>query len=549
MCNHIVPKIAILTFIVSTIAIVTLFYTFDYFLEIDIKKAQEKKVKDEFYHLSSYVQKQQNQLLLLAHEASQDKHISYIFEKLDQEPGFGRSEFDRWAMKYNRINTKLHDLDSLTIWSKDDGLLASTDEIIGNMTVNLSNYSITQSRLPQSGIIKLGEELWIVSIAPIYVEGFKFGSIQFSRNISNKFKNEVSIVSDLRLTTLDGLNKKQLDHGDRLVLANTIDGKQIYIEPAFSTYDDLRNNNTRIYTIIMIILISVSLFSIFVIILRRETLPFKGIEALFKQVDEAKFGKKVTPNICTEAQAIYKAYDDVLLKLQCVKEKEVMLNQKSKLVTIGNLAARVSHDINNPLSVIRSIADIGRRNECPSPQQVMADMDKIYAQTDRCMDISHNLLNVSKKVSSNVKAVNIKQYMEDYLVNKQMLEPEFQYQIIDDLEDCDVIVNSKACSQILDILLKNAMEANNNQLITIRLFKTQSWGVVEITDNGVGFSSLSQEEVFDLFFTTKAKGHGIGLSNALSLANSMDGTIRVTDAAKGQISVYSKLVKPEDLNK
>lgn len=224
-CNNIAPKVAILTFFVSIVAITTLYLTFDYVLELDIKKSQEKKIREEFYRLSDYVRKQENQLLLLAHSTYVDKQTNCAFNNQHN-----KSDFNKWAAKYTTMITGLHDLDSLTIWSDDNGLLASTDHIIGNMTVNLSNYSITQSKLPQSGIIKLSDEIWIVAIAPIMINNFKMGSIQFSRNISNKFRNEVSIESSLKLTTLD--DDKDQDAAQiakRLVLANTIDGKQIYI--------------------------------------------------------------------------------------------------------------------------------------------------------------------------------------------------------------------------------------------------------------------------------------------------------------------------------
>lgn len=538
MCNGIVPKIAILTFLVSVVAISTLYLTFDHFLEKDIQKTHDKKIKEEFYRLSNYVKKHENQLFLLAYTAFTDKQIEYTFNALNN-----KVEFDKWASRYTRMTSRLHDLDSLTIWSDDDGLLSSTDHIIGNMTVSLTNYAITHSKHPRSGIIKLGDEIWIVAIAPIMIENFKIGSIQFSRNISNKFKNEVSIESNLKLITLDEVSPEDKVNEERLVLANTIDGKQIYIQTEYFNRDNIERNSTRIYTVIMVVLIALSLFIIFVIVLRKETLPFKILESLFKQFDESTFGTRLTPSCCSEAQTIYKVYNDMLIKLQYVKEKEIMLNQKSKLISIGNLAARVSHDINNPLCVIRSLSDIGRRHGYTTSQVVMGDMAKIYEQTNRCMDISHNLLNISKKISSNLSCVGLNQIVSCYLSEKKSLESSFTYQLIDESDNCSVIISDKTCSHILDILVKNALEANNYKKIIIRLYQTESWGVVEVTDNGVGFPDSSQEEIFDLFFTTKAAGNGVGLSNALSLAHSMDGTIRVTDAHKGQISVYTRLVK------
>ncbi len=541
MCNSIVPKIAILTFVVSIISTSVLYFTFDFFIEADIRKTQEKKVKEEFYRLANYVKKQQNQLHILAHTAFIDKQIVATFDELSN-----KKEFNKWAVKYTTINTRLHDLDSLTIWSKDNGLLASTDHIIGNMTVNLSTYSITQAKLPQSGIIKLGDEIWVVAIAPIMIEGFKMGSIQFSRNISNKFKNEISIESNLKLTTLDSVEVNSELLLDRLVLANTIDGKQIYVQTDAINRNAIEKNNSKTYTIAMVLLVALTLFIIFVIIVRKETLPFKILESLFNQLDEAKFGKKIVPNYCTEAQVIYKVYNEMLMKLQYIKEKEIMLNQDSKLVSIGNLAARVSHDINNPLCVIRSISDIGRRPGYSSDSKVVEDMSKIYKQTDRCMDISKNLLNVSKRIPTKLEQLNLNVFVDGYLTEKSKIDAKFKYILIDESDEGLVAIDQKVCSHALDILITNALEANLNNVVTVRLLTTDSWGVIEITDHGTGFPETAQEEVFDLFFTTKASGNGIGLSNALSLVHSMGGTIRVTDARAGQVSIFTQLVRSEE---
>ncbi len=229
-----------------------------------------------------------------------------------------------------------------------------------------------------------------------------------------------------------------------------------------------------------------------------------------------------------------------VLSLVCfardVTERERMAqhNQKTeKLVAIGQLAAGVAHEINNPLGVILCYADI-IKNEADSAGQVREDIAVIERQANACRRIVGDLLSFARGSRQSVRrAGNVNELVERVLA---MVGQQFSKQQITLLTELAVelpatLMDADRLQQVVLNLVMNAAQATGSggtiRIVTAR----ETAGGVRLTveDNGPGIASELLPKIFEPFFTTKTggEGTGLGLSVSYGIVRDHDGQIQV----------------------
>ena len=226
------------------------------------------------------------------------------------------------------------------------------------------------------------------------------------------------------------------------------------------------------------------------------------------------------------------------------------LTQAGKLASIGELAAGVAHEINNPLAIILTeneimrdltedepTIDVGLKNE------LSKSLSRVDAQVERCSHITHNMLRLSRKISASAHFVDLNLVLGEVvgLLEKQAKTSGVQISL--DFQDNlpPVYTDPFELEQVFLNLINNAIDAHEGKsdgriLITTR-FKSYSWGlVVTVSDTGCGMTAEVIERIFDPFFTTKpvGKGTGLGLSISYNIIAHMGGNISVrSEVGKG----------------
>lgn len=202
------------------------------------------------------------------------------------------------------------------------------------------------------------------------------------------------------------------------------------------------------------------------------------------------------------------------------KRVEQRIQQTEKLVALGQLAAGVAHEINNPLGVILCYVDLLKRQLTELPRG-LEDLATIEKQALNCKRIVSDLLKFSRSQESPKLPVSVNRALEDVL---KMLEPHFRkhgVRVSLELEDHlpFVPLDLERVKQVFLNLLMNACQAVAPQgQIRISSAHHAAEGMVEVTfwDNGHGISPSLQDKVFDPFFTTKKTGEGTGLGLSVS---------------------------------
>jgi two-component system, NtrC family, sensor kinase len=194
--------------------------------------------------------------------------------------------------------------------------------------------------------------------------------------------------------------------------------------------------------------------------------------------------------------------------------------ESERLAIIGQLAAGVAHELNNPLQGIVTYSCL-LLEKSPEGSPGRESIQKIVTQANRCTQIIRGLLDFSRphlpqKRLSNVDAI-LQQCVA--LVEDQALFHNIE--LVRHLAEAlpQVVVDPAQIQQVFMNMLINAAEAMNGEgrlTLTTRHVVGDGFVEIEFTDTGHGIDAENMERIFDPFFTTKEIGHGTGLGLAIS---------------------------------
>jgi two-component system, NtrC family, sensor kinase len=212
-------------------------------------------------------------------------------------------------------------------------------------------------------------------------------------------------------------------------------------------------------------------------------------------------------------------------------ELERRLVQADKLSSVGLLAAGVAHEVNTPLAVISTYAQMLAKQVSGDDQKSRL-LEKIAKQTFRASEIVNSLLNFSRTSPATFDEVDLNRVIQETLVliEHQMDKTGVKVQL--DLEDSipSVKGNSGKLQQVFLNLFLNARDAMSaGGTLTVRTRRQAEAVAIDVVDTGHGIQPESLNRIFDPFYTTKAaqKGTGLGLSVTYGIVLEHGGVIEV----------------------
>ena len=224
-------------------------------------------------------------------------------------------------------------------------------------------------------------------------------------------------------------------------------------------------------------------------------------------------------------------------------ELERRLVQADKLSSIGLLAAGVAHEVNTPLAVISTYAQMLAK-QVHGDEQKSRLLDKIAKQTFRASEIVNSLLNFSRTSSTDFTDVDLNRVVRETL---SLLEHQFEkagVQVESDLAEPlpPIRGNASKLQQVFLNLFLNARDAMaelSGGKLRVTTSVTAGGVGVEIRDSGPGIARDHLDRIFDPFFTTKGarKGTGLGLSVTYGIVEEHGGSIQA-DSRPGEGAVF-----------
>jgi len=226
--------------------------------------------------------------------------------------------------------------------------------------------------------------------------------------------------------------------------------------------------------------------------------------------------------------------------VETLKDTRDQLVQKEKLASVGQLAAGVAHEINNPLGSVLLYADILRKETPEDNVQQKEDLDMIVREATRCKTIVTNLLNFSRQNEVLAQETDLNGLLLELAQEVGRKELYRDITLVEELEPGLPLIQADPLQlrQVFLNLMNNAAEAMpDGGRLTLRTRRGSMPGYVtaEVQDTGVGIPQENMSRLFSPFFTTKPIGKGTGLGLAIIYG--------IVKMHQGQISVQSEVGK------
>ena len=232
--------------------------------------------------------------------------------------------------------------------------------------------------------------------------------------------------------------------------------------------------------------------------------------------------------------AIAKQVALVIERLNAEKEKkelEKQLIHADRLATIGQLAAGVAHELNEPLGNILGFAQLVKKNP-ELPKQAASDLEKIETASLYAREIVKKLLIFSRQTPTKKAKIKLNKVVNESL---GLFEGRLEKEGIDlkkslSPELPEITADAGQINQVLVNLIVNAIQAMpDGGTLTVRTEAMDGHILIYVEDTGIGMSNEVIEQIFLPFFTTKEidKGTGIGLAVVHGIITSHGGSIDV----------------------
>jgi len=244
--------------------------------------------------------------------------------------------------------------------------------------------------------------------------------------------------------------------------------------------------------------------------------------------------------------AVYLARRTVKRIVQADREKEMMNEQiieAGKLASVGELAAGIAHEINNPVAImveeagwVEDLLEELRAESTETLEEVRRALTQIKTQGARCKEITHKLLSFARRTDPKVQVVSINELVQEVVGLSEQRARFANIRIRTHLtpELPPIAVSPSEMQQVLLNLINNAIDAMERKggAIDITTRLEDGFLVVDVADTGEGIPKANLQRIFDPFFTTKpvGKGTGLGLSICYGIVKKMGGDITVNSA-------------------
>ena len=292
----------------------------------------------------------------------------------------------------------------------------------------------------------------------------------------------------------------------------------------------------------------------------------KSYEALLKSTNAIERARQV----CKDGRIIYVSIrisvsdfngwkvlvvttSDITLRLMT----EQQLIQASKMATLGEMATGIAHELNQPLSVIKTAASFVRRKVTkkePIDDRVLKTMaEEMDSHVDRAERIVNHMREFGRKSEVAKEKVQVNQVLKRALdFFKQQLKLR-EIEVREDMQENlpVILADPNRLEQVFINLLINARDAvekkaeqgrleKRSKTIDLRTSVENRLVTIRVTDNGVGIPKEIQDKIFEPFFTTKkvGEGTGLGLSISYGIVRDYEGTIRV-DSQEGEGAAFT----------
>jgi len=221
-----------------------------------------------------------------------------------------------------------------------------------------------------------------------------------------------------------------------------------------------------------------------------------------------------------------------------LNESQQQLIQAEKLASLGQMAASIAHEVNNPLAGVLAYAQLLTRKVDSGDitrGDALSYLSKIEMETTRSGKLIRNLLDFSRQSPLTLKPINANEVIDQTLGLTAHLAKRHHIEVIKELSQSlpNILADADQLQQVFTNLILNAIQAMpKGGVLTIRTSADDNTVEIEVSDTGCGISPENMPKLFTPFFATKREVQGVGLGLAVAYS--------IVQRNKGKIEVESK---------
>jgi signal transduction histidine kinase len=281
------------------------------------------------------------------------------------------------------------------------------------------------------------------------------------------------------------------------------------------------------------VVFSLGALIVFAFIGNRLSSPLVTLAARMEKVPEQERSYQPEAVRGDEIGQLQQSFARLLVRLNRAEaERElsvIRLVENERLATVGKLGSGIAHEINNPLAGIQATL-FNMQRECAGSSQRYVDI--VQKEIDRIGAIVRQLLDLSRAGALEMEPIVTGDLFKELHTFAQMtLKPQLVNFTARDLCPHRIVTvdRDKLYQVVLNLLLNAADAAGEGGRVALLAYENDGDYCLEVADDGPGVPLEQQEQIFELFFTTKppGKGHGIGLTTCRSIVERHGGRMEV----------------------
>jgi signal transduction histidine kinase len=277
---------------------------------------------------------------------------------------------------------------------------------------------------------------------------------------------------------------------------------------------------------------------IFYFISRSLVAPIKGLARAARGVAQGDFNLRAQPGDLPETKELAVAFNVMLDSLErhrrSLEKAHEQMRRHKTLAEMGEFSMMIAHEFKNPLSIIKSSVDLLKKDFAIPPGNTL-----VFYIEDEMMRLNRligDFLMFARPVEPSFQQADLNALLKEVVTRFELQKSGTPCEITSQIpsEACYASVDSDLLIRALGNIIKNAFEVNgSNCLVQVTATRLANAWSAEIADNGVGIAPENIARIFNPFFTTRAKGAGLGLSYALRAIKAHDGVISATNRQGG----------------